>query len=149
MSKKYLTKDSYQKLIKELEERKFKIRKEISGQIREAKDFGDLSENASYIEIREQESFNEARIEQLEEILREAIIVEEPYERNLVEISDTIELDNGLVFQLVDSQQVSPPSKVSIESPMGKAVFGKKVGEEIQVIMPNNNVRTYKIVKIE
>ncbi|MBI3335663.1 MAG: GreA/GreB family elongation factor [Candidatus Portnoybacteria bacterium] len=148
MAKKYLTKNSYQKLLKELEERKFKMRKEISELIRESKDFGDLSENASYKEIREKESFNEARIEQLEEVLRDSEVVSEPHMRNVIEIGDTVELSSGLVFQLVDSQEASPPSKVSIESPLGKAAFGKNIGEEFEVRMPSGNIEKYKVVRI-
>lgn len=148
MSKKYLTKESYQKLLKEVEERKFKVRKEISEQIREAKDFGDLSENASYKEIREKESFNEARIEQLEEVLRDAEVVSEPHMKNVVEIGDTVELSNGLVFQLVDSQEASPPSKISIESPLGKAAYCKNIGEEFEVRMPSGKIEKYRVVRI-
>lgn len=148
MQKKLLTRDSYKKLMRELEERKFKIRKEISEEIKEAKEFGDLSENASYKETREQESFNEARIEQLEEIIREAQIVDNPSQKNVVEIGDTVELSSGLLFQLVDSMQTDPPAKISLESPIGKAVFGRKLGDEIKVVMPNTEVKQYKIVKI-
>lgn len=148
MPKKILTKDSYQKLLKELEDRKFKIRKEISEKIRESKEFGDLSENASYKETREQESFNEARIEQLEEILRDAEIASAPRQKNVIEIGDRVELSNGLSFQLVDSQQAAPPSHISVESPLGKAVFGKKVDEEVEITLPNGKTTTYKIIRI-
>lgn len=148
MPKKYLTEESHQNLLQELEERKFKIRKKISDEIREAKELGDLSENASYVKAREEESFNEARIEQLEEILREAEVVSGAHKKNIVEIGDTVELSNGLAFMLVDSQQANPPAKISIESPLGRAVFGKKVGESFSVEMPSNKVEHYKIVKI-
>lgn len=148
MEKKYLTVESHQKLLKELENRKFKIRKKISDAIREAKELGDLSENASYKEAREEESFNEARIEQLEEILREAEVITEAHKKNVVEIGDKIQLDNGLLFELVDSQQANPPEKISVESPLGKAVFGKSVGQEFEVRMPNNNLEKLKITKI-
>lgn len=148
MPKKYLTEESHQQLLKELDERKFKIRKKISDEIREAKELGDLSENASYVKAREEESFNEARIEQLEEILREAEVVKGAHQKNIIEIGDTLELNNGLAFMLVDSQQANPPSKISIESPMGKAVFGKKVGESFTIETPNNKLASFKIVKI-
>lgn len=148
MPKKYLTQESHEQLLQELEERKFKIRKKISDEIREAKELGDLSENASYIKAREEESFNEARIEQLAEILREAEVVKESHKKNIVEIGDAVELDNGLIFRLVDSQQADPPSKISIESPLGKAAFNKKLGESFKVEMPNSRISSFKIVKI-
>lgn len=148
MAKKFLTEESKIKLLKELEERKFKIRKKISDEIREAKELGDLSENASYIRAREEESFNEARIEQLEEILRESEIVEDAHKSNVVEIGDCLELSNGLRFTLVDSQQADPPSKISVESPLGLAVYGKKVGDAIEVRLPDNKLERYSIVKI-
>jgi len=148
MQKKYLTEESHQKLLKELEDRKFKIRKKISDEIREAKELGDLSENASYIKAREEESFNEARVEQLEEMLREAEVVSDAHTSNVIEIGDSVQLDNGLTFQLVDSSQAHPPAKISTESPLGRASFGKKVGDELEVLMPNNKVEKFRIVKI-
>jgi transcription elongation factor GreA len=145
---KYLTKESHKEISQELEDRKFKVRKEISNQIREAKELGDLSENASYKEAREQESFNEARIEELERILREAKVVGEAHIADVVEIGDSVELTNGLSFELVDSSQATPPAKISIESPLGRAVFGRKVGDEFEVKLPDNKIQTYKIKKI-
>lgn len=148
MPKKILTKETYKTLLAELEQRKFHVRKEIAEKMRESKEFGDLSENASYKETKEQESFNEARIEQLEEIIREAQIVEGPGNKDVVEIGDKVELNSGLHFELVDSPQANPPEKVSIESPIGKAVFGKKLGESFSVRMPNNDTQTFRITKI-
>ena len=148
MAKKILTKETHKQLLAELEQRKFSVRKEIAERMRESKEFGDLSENASYKETKEQESFNEARIEQLEEIIREAEIIEGPHKKDIVEIGDQVELDSGLQFELVDSQQAKPPTKISIESPLGKAVFGKKVGESFSVKMPNNSTQTFRVTKI-
>lgn len=148
MAKKILTKETYNQLLAELEQRKFVVRKEIAEKMRESKEFGDLSENASYKETKEQESFNEARIEQLEEIMREAQVVEAPCKKDIIEIGDRVELDNGLQFELVDSQQAKPPAKISVESPLGKGVFGKKIGDSFTVKMPNSTTQTFRIKKI-
>lgn len=152
MGKHYLTKASYNKLTKELEHRQYVVRKEIAERLRESIKDGDLSENASYTEAREQESFNEARIEQLKITLRDATVVSSAHIKNTVEIGDRIELiDNRshkLVFRLVDSQEANPPKKISAESPLGVAVLGKHGGENIRVKMPGGETKEYKIVKV-
>lgn len=149
----YLTKSSQEELTKELDYRQYTVRKEIAERIRESAKDGDLSENASYKEAREQESFNEARIEQLKIILRDATVVDKAHLKNIVEIGDEVTLtdasgDETLSFTLVDSQQVDPPHKVSAESPLGSVLLGKRVGEKVVVKMPNGKAREYKITNI-
>lgn len=152
MEKHYLTKSSHTKLVKELDQRQYVLRKEISERIRESAKDGDLSENAAYKEVRDEESFNEARIEQLKIILRDATMVDNAHLKNIVEIGDTLELTDErgrkLVFQLVDSQEADPPEKISAESPLGAALLGKHGGEKIKVKMPGGATKEYKIVKV-
>lgn len=149
MEKRYLTKESYEELLRDLEQCKFETRKKISELIRRAKEDGDLSENAAYEEARKQESFNEARIEQLESILRDSEIVESPHLKNVIEIGDNIKLSGGLSFTLVGSQQASPPKKISIESPLGKTLLGKKLGDSVTIKTPSGQTKQYKILEVE
>ena len=152
MEKHYLTKSSHGKLVKELDHRQYVVRKEIAERLREAIKDGDLSENASYTEAREQESFNEARVEQLKVILRDATLVDEAHIKNTVEIGDTLELTDEkgrkMVFRLVDSQEADPPEQISAESPLGAALLGKHGGETIKVKMPGGKIKEYKIMKV-
>ena len=80
--------------------------------------------------------------------MREAEVIKGAHKKDTVEIGDTVVLDSGLMFQLVDSQQANPPEKISIESPMGKSIFNKKIGESFTVLMPSSKEENYKIVKI-
>ena len=147
-----LTRDSYTKLMQELEKKKTTIRKEISDKIRDTKEFGDLSENTAYDNAREQEAFNEGRIKELENILREAKIITIKADKSKVSIGDTVELsyDNKKIeVIIVDSQQANPEEKkISIESPLGKAILKHKQGDIIDVETPNGKI-TYKVIKIK
>ncbi len=149
MIKHFLTTESYDALVKELNERKVKGRREIAERIREAKVDGDLSENFAYNEAREEESRNEGRIEQLESLLRDAELVERPHLKNIVEIGDAVELSGGVKFTLVDSQQANPPHNISVESPLGFAVLGKKIGDAISIKTPEGKIKQYTILKVD
>jgi len=146
----YLTQDAFEKLKQELEDRKTKLRREIAEMIRDAKDFGDLSENAAYKDARDQESFNESRIQYLEELLRDTTIVEKQ-KGATVQLGSTFRVKfNGQEreFQVVDSQEANPQGgKISINSPIGKAVVGAKVGERVSVETPTGKV-SYSITSI-
>ncbi|KKP30081.1 MAG: Transcription elongation factor GreA [Parcubacteria group bacterium GW2011_GWA2_31_28] len=147
-----LTRDSYTKLKQELEKKKTIIRKEISDKIRDAKEFGDLSENTAYENAREQEAFNEGRIKELENILRQAKIITIKVDKSKVSIGDTVELsyDNKKIeVIIVDSQQANPEEKkISIESPLGKAILKHKESDIVEVEIPNGKV-IYKVLKIK
>ena len=149
MTKHYLTKGSYDALIKELNDRKIIKRKEIAEVIREAKIDADLSENVAYEDARGEESRNEGRIEQIEAILRDAEMAEEAHLKNIVEIGDEVELSGGQKFHLVDSQQVNPPRYISVESPLGSAILGKKVGDTVTIKTPDGEIKKYTIVKVD
>ncbi len=149
MIKHFLTTESYDLLVKELNDRKVKGRREIAERIREAKVDGDLSENFAYNEAREEESRNEGRIEQLESLLRDAELVKEAHLKNIVEIGDAVELSGGVKFTLVDSQQANPPHNISVESPLGSAVLGKKIGDAISIKTPEGKIKNYTVLKVD
>jgi len=149
----YLSQEGLESLKKELQELKTKKRQEIAKRLQEAKDLGDLSENAEYLEAKEAQALNDNRINELEELLKNAVVIETPSEENIVAVGSTIEVksnDNGTeTFTIVGSTEAKPQEgKISNESPLGKAFIGRKIGEEIEVKTPGG-IAKYKIIKIE
>lgn len=148
-----LTKSTYDKLVAELADRETKIRREIAEQIREAREFGDLSENAAYKEARDAEIFNETRLEHIKNVLKDAVVVAESAasSRDRVQIGAHVELSREgrtLKYQIVDTEEANPAQgKISSAAPLGKSLLGKKVGDEVRVEAPRG-VMTYKIISV-
>ena len=147
----YLTKEGLEKFKKELEGLKNVKRKEIAKKIAEAKELGDLSENAEYSSARDEQCFVESRIVELENIVRSAVIIEESRGSNWVEFGSRVKVEsNGAIreFLIVGSQEVDPSQgKISNESPLGRAFLGKRAGDEVEVEVPVGRVR-FRIVGI-
>lgn len=148
----YLTLEGFEKLQQELEERKRDIRQRIAKAIKEAKEQGDLSENAEYTEARRQQSENESRIMQLENIIRTSKVVERKGKTDDVQMGSEIEVEFGkktLNFVIVGSNEADPLNgKISNESPMGRAFMGKKKGDSVEVILPNKKKVNYTILNV-
>ncbi len=148
----YLSQEGIETIKKELQELKIKKRQEIAKRLQEAKDLGDLSENAEYFEAKEAQSFNESRIIELEKLLKNAVVIETPSEENIVRVGSIIEVksNNGSeIFNIVGSAEAKPQEgKISNESPLGRAFLGRKIGDEIEVKSPGG-ITKYKIIKIE
>ena len=148
----YLSQEGIETVKKELQELKTKKRQEIAKRLQEAKDLGDLSENAEYFEAKEAQSFNESRIIELEKLLKNAVVIETPSEEIIIRVGSTIEVksNNGAeIFNIVGSAEAEPQErKISNESPLGRAFLGRKIGDEIEVKTPNG-ITKYKIIKIE
>ena len=148
----YLSQEGIETVKKELQELKTKKRQEIAKRLQEAKDLGDLSENAEYFEAKEAQSFNESRIIELEKLLKNAVVIETPSEEIIIRVGSTIEVksNNGPeTFNIVGSAEAKPQEgKISNESPLGRAFLGRKIGDEIEVKSPNG-ITKYKIIKIE
>lgn len=148
----YLSLEGLKKLKEELEKRKHS-RAEIAQKIQEAKALGDLSENAEYQEALATQSFNEGRIMELEEILRQARVVSEGmnHKHEAVEISAQIKVDSKFgnqQFTIVGSSEADPAKGfISNESPLGRAFLGRKSGQEVEVDTPKGKVK-YKILEI-
>ncbi len=149
---KYLTKKGFEKLKKELDERKLSRRRAIAQAIKEAKEQGDLSENAEYIEAKRQQRENEGRIMELENIIRTSEVVEEDNSINVVKIGCVVEVEtNGTksVFTIVGANEADPANGlISNESPLGACLLGKKKGEEVEMTLPNGRTVAHKIIKI-
>lgn len=148
----YLSPEGVEALKKELQGLKTKERQEIAKRLQEAKDLGDLSENAEYFEAKEAQSLNETRIAELESLLKNAVVIETPVEEGVVSIGSIIEVkskNGNETFTIVGSAEAKPQEgKISNESPLGRAFLGQKVGSEVEVKIPGGLVK-YKITKIE
>ena len=148
----YLSQEGLKKLHSELERRKG-LRAEISQKIQEAKALGDLSENAEYQEALSVQSFNEGRIMELEEILKQAKLISEEvgHKHEVVEVGSQVKVESksgSQQFAIVGSSEVDPAKGfISDESPLGKAFLGHKNGEEVEVETPRGRVK-YKILEI-
>jgi len=149
---KYLTQEGLEKLKKELEDRKTRIRQKIAASIKEAKEQGDLSENAEYSEARRQQRENESKVMYLENIIRTSKVIQNGKTNGKVTIGATIEVEsNGkkMKFEIVGSNEANPSEgKISNESPIGKSFLGKTKGDKVEVKLPNGKKNIYKILKI-
>ena len=127
-------------------------RSEIAEEIASARSQGDLAENAEYHEAKEEQGRNEGRIEEIENILANSEVIEAPKDDNKVRLGSKVELkgeDNKVKeFQIVGTVEADPLNgKISDESPIGQALLGKKVGEEVEIKTPAETA-TYKIADI-
>lgn len=123
----------------------------VADRIKTARDLGDLSENAEYQTAREEHDKIEARISEVEHILRNVEVIKKPKDGSKVQIGSTVKLKgNGKTkqFQVVGTVEADPLSgKISDESPIGKALLGKKLGESVEIVTPAETA-TYKIAEI-
>ncbi len=149
-----LTASGLEKLEEELEYLKTKKRKEVSEKIKVALGFGDLSENSEYDEAKNEQAHVEARIVTLENMLKNAVVIDES-EIDLdrvglgtkVKVLD-VEFDEEIEYNIVGSTEADPDQqKISDESPVGKALMGRKVGETVSVETPGG-VIDFKILEI-
>ena len=149
---KLVTEEGLKKIQDELAERKGKIRQQIADAIKEAKEQGDLSENAEYSEAKRQQSENESRIGELEFTLKEATVVAYDKSSGVVQMGSKVKVKfNGseMEFQIVGSNEANPNEmKISNESPMGKAFLGKKKGDKVDVETPAGK-KKYEILDVK
>ena len=147
----YLTPDGLEKLRKELEEMVSVRRPEIAQRIHDAKEHGDLSENAEYEDAKNEQAFVEGRIQTLEALIKNATLIDENHSTDHVQIGSTVlheSPDGEEKFTIVGSAEAKPTEgKISNESPVGRALLGRKKGEEITVSVPAGDSK-YKILSI-
>ena len=148
------TKQGYQQLVEELQYLRVEKREKIKNDIAVARSFGDLSENAEYDEARNEQAKNEARIKELEELLENAIIMDESaIDTGVVSLGSTVkvldgELGEEITYSLVGSNEADPlMGKISDQSPIGAALIDKKAGDEVEVETPAG-VLKLKIVEV-
>lgn len=140
------------KIKEELEYRKKTLSYEISRAIKEAKEQGDLSENAEYSEAKRQQAENEGRVAELEMALKDSVLVAYDKSSQTVQIGSLIKVKNNgdeMEFKIVGSNESNPAEmKISNESPMGKAFMGKKKGDKVEVNTPGGKMN-YVILEIK
>ncbi len=153
MSKKYLlTQEGLAKLNEELKYLINDKRKEVIERIREAAAHGDLSENADYAQAREEQSFIEGRIQEIEDMIKNAEIITAATQHNHVSIGSTVIVkikDEQKSYTIVGSNEANPlEGRISNESLVGKALLGKKVGDKFTITAPAGEMN-YEIVEIK
>ena len=154
--KNLMTHSGLLKLEEELHELKVVRRKEVSEKIKEAREQGDLSENAEYDAAKDEQRDIEARIEQIEKILKNVeVVVEDEVDFNKNNVGCKVlvydvEFDEEMELRIVGSTEASSlEGKISNESPVGKALMGASEGDTVTVELPNGSTMQYKVLKIE
>jgi len=147
-----LTEEGLEKLKKELDQLEKVRRPEVIERIQEAAAHGDLSENADYAQAKEEQAIIEARIIQLEEMVKYAQLITKDTKKNVVTVGCTVTLkvgDSERVYTIVGTGEANPSAgRISNESLVGRNLLGAKVGESVAVQTPAGP-KTYEIVKIE
>jgi transcription elongation factor GreA len=150
-----LTPEGLQKLKEEIEHLSTVKRREVAERIKEAREFGDISENSEYDDAKNEQMMLEARIAALEEKLRSATVIDSSQiDADIVRVGVKVSVkDEGtgksMEYSIVGSTEANPSeNKLSNESPVGKALLGHKKGDSVDVVLPNGKSRTLKVTKI-
>ncbi|MDD6340581.1 MAG: transcription elongation factor GreA [Butyrivibrio sp.] len=153
--KNLMTYEGLKKLEDELQELKVVKRKEVAQKIKEAREQGDLSENAEYDAAKDEQRDIEARIEEIEKLLKNAEVAdEETTKKGTINLGSSvklhdIEFDEDLEFRIVGSAEAkSLENKISNESPLGRALIGRRTGDVVSVETPAGGISEYKILKV-
>lgn len=151
----YLTPEGFQKLKEQLEHLKTVARKEVVERIATAKELGDLKENAEYAEAKEDQGMIEAKIAELEQSVKNAVILDEEKKKSAnhhVTIGSTVVVEcNGTscAYMIVGTEEADPDqSKISYESPLGRAFMSKRAGDTALVTAPKGEF-TYRIIEVK
>ena len=150
-----LTKEGYERLRDEIEHLQTDRRREIADRIKTAREFGDIAENAEYDDAKNEQAMLEARIAKLQERLAGARVIEKrEIAKDVVSIGAKVRLRDvdakqTVEYHIVGSAEANPAEqKLSNESPVGKAIIGKKKGETVEVATPRGSLK-YKILEIK
>jgi transcription elongation factor GreA len=149
----FVTEEGLQKLKDELEHLKVVKRKEVAEALKQAKAFGDLSENSEYDEAKNEQAEVERHIAELEDILENIEIIKSTGKKNTVQVGSTVkvydvEFDEEVTYTIVGSTESDPmENKISDESPIGKALLGAKPEDEVQAETPGGTLKM-KVLEI-
>ena len=150
-----MTQEGYEILRRELEELKTTGRDEIAARIKEARSFGDLSENAEYDEAMNAQAIMESRISKLEAELKDAVVLDESdistdiVKAGLKVMLYDVDFDEQVEYKILGKSQSDPDAGIiSDQSPVGKALLGRSIGETVSVALPNGATIEYKILGI-
>jgi transcription elongation factor GreA len=150
-----LTPEGLEKLKEEIEYLSTTKRREVAERIKEAREFGDISENSEYDDAKNEQAMLEARIATLEDKLRSASVIDaKELSADVVRVGSQVEVtdDKGknLKYTIVGSTEANPSeNKLSNESPVGKALVGRKKGDSVKVVLPSGKQRELTVTKIE
>ena len=151
-----LTPEGLENLKKEIAYLSVDKRKEVAERIKEARDFGDISENSEYDDAKNEQAMLEGRIATLEDKLRSASVIDSSeLDNDIVRVGSLVNVKDessgkSLKYTIVGSTESNPAeNRLSNESPVGKALVGKKRNDEVSVQLPNGKARKLKITKIE
>ena len=148
----YISAEGLEKLKLELHELKTAKRQDIAMRLEHAKSLGDLSENAEYQETKEEQSLVEHQILELEEMIRNAVVIKAERPVDIVTVGSTVLVDSGHgpeTYKIVGSEEAKPSEgKISNESPLGKAFLNRRIGNTVEVKTPGAVVE-YRIVEIK
>ena len=149
--KTYLTKERYEELKAELQRLKIEGRMEIADRLKKSKDYGDLSENSEYSDAKDAQAKLETKIFEIEESLKEAVIIKKNLNKDIIGVGSTVEAQKGLktvIYTIVGSNESNPGNNlISNESPLGRAFLSRKVGDIVEMEAPSGKIK-YKILKI-
>ena len=152
--KNILTPDGLKALEDELQELKVVRRKEIAQKIKEAREQGDLSENAEYDAAKDEQRDMEARIEEIEKILKNAVVIDEKFEKGVISLGchvflEAITLGKEVTYHIVGSTEADIlQNKISNEAPIGRALLGKKIGDVVSV-EGINQVNDFRVIDVQ
>ncbi|GAV32324.1 MAG: transcription elongation factor GreA [Anaerosomatales bacterium] len=150
-----LTPEGQARLEAELHHLETVRRREVGERIKEAKEFGDISENSEYDDAKNEQAWVESRIAEINAILAHATVIEAPKKSSKVVLGSRVELKDlatgeTQTFTVVGSAEADPAhAKISNESPVGQAIMGKKKGEVVTVTTPRGAVIEYEILSIK
>ncbi|TSC91928.1 MAG: transcription elongation factor GreA [Parcubacteria group bacterium Licking1014_17] len=152
MANQYFTREGLEKLKEELRECVEKIRPEIAAKIYESKELGDISENAEFAEAKNAQAMNEGKIEELTEIIKNAVIIEhEIGHQDVIAVGSTVKAKSSegvKVFTIVGIAETNPAAGlISNQSPLGTAFLGHKKGDKVEVNTPGGKTE-YKILEV-
>jgi transcription elongation factor GreA len=149
-----LTPEGQAKLEDELKHLETVRRREVGERIKEAKEFGDISENSEYDDAKNEQAWVESRIMEITQILARATIIDSPKSPpSKVALGCHVEIQNGAGevqrYQVVGSAEADPANnKISNESPVGQAIIGRKKGDKVSVTTPSGKILEYTILSI-
>jgi transcription elongation factor GreA len=150
-----LTPEGLEKLKAEIEYLSTQKRREVAERIKEAREFGDISENSEYDDAKNEQAMLEARIAQLEDKLRAAQVIDaSELDRDVVRVGSTVhgkdEKGQSFEYTIVGSTEADPSNRrLSNESPVGKALVGHRKDDTVTVTLPNGRARKLKITRID
>lgn len=151
MDKHYLTSERLEELKQELAELKTKKRVEVAERLKQAKEYGDLSENSEYAEARDEQSLVEGRIFELEELLKSAVVIKKS-EGGRAKVGSTVTVKKGdktVRYTIVGVYDSNPEEgKISSDSPLGRGLLSRAVGDKVTVQTPGGEA-AYEVMAVE